>query len=71
MKIWNDVLLGWKVNINDSDRHIIYDNITKIKNPIQKNVTMGNYVWAASYVDMLKDIEIKDNPVLLYRSCVL
>ena len=29
MKIGNDVLLGWKVNIRDSDGHVIYDNITK------------------------------------------
>lgn len=36
MKIGSDVLLGWKVNIRKSDGHIVYDNITKIKNPIQK-----------------------------------
>lgn len=71
MKIGNDVLLGWKVNIRDSDGHIIYDNITKIKNPIQKNVTIGNNVWVASYVDILKGTEIKDNSVLAYRSCIL
>lgn len=71
MKIGNDVLLGWKVNIRDSDGHVIYDNITKIKNPIQKNITIGNHVWIASYVDILKGTEIKDNSVIAYRSCVL
>lgn len=71
MKIGNDVLLGWKVNIRDSDGHIIYDYITKIKNPIQKNITIGNHVWIASYVDILKGTEIKDNYVIAYRSCVL
>lgn len=38
MKMGNDVLLGWKVNIRDSDGHVVYDNITKIKNPIQKDI---------------------------------
>lgn len=71
MKIGNDVLLGWKVNIRDSDGHVIYDDITKIKNPIQKNVIIGNHVWIASYVDILKGTEIKDNSVIAYRSCVL
>ena len=71
MKIGNDVFLGQKVNIRDSDGHVIYDNITKIKNPIQKNVTIGNHVWVASYVDILKGTEIKDNSVIAYRSCVL
>lgn len=71
MKIGNDVLLGWEVNIRDSDGHIVYDNITKIKNPIQKNITIGNHVWIASYVDILKGTEIKDNSVIAYRSCVL
>lgn len=71
MKIGDDVLLGWRVNIRDSDGHIIYDDITKIKNPIQKNVIIGNHVWIASYVDILKGTEIKDNSVIAYRSCVL
>ena len=71
MKIGNDALLGWKVNIRDSDGHIIYDDITKIKNPIQKNVTIGNHVWIAAYVDILKGTEIKDDSVIAYRSCVL
>ena len=71
MRIGNDVLLGWKVNIRDSDGHIIYDNITKVKNPIQKDVTIGNHVWVASCVDILKGTEIRDNSVIAYRSCVL
>ena len=71
MRIGNDVLLGWEVNIRDSDGHVIYDNITKIKNPIQKDVTIGNHVWVASCVDILKGTEIRDNSVIAYRSCVL
>lgn len=71
MKIGNDVLLGWKVNIRDSDGHVIYDNITKIKNPIRKNVTIGNHVWIASYVDILKGTEIMDNSIMDYKSCIL
>ena len=71
LTVGDDVLLGWRVNIRDSDGHSIYDDITKIKNPIQKNITIGNHVWIASYVDILKGTEIKDNSVIAYRSCVL
>lgn len=69
--IGNHVLIGWTVNIRSSDGHHIYDTITKINNPIIKPVTVGNHVWIASNVDILKWSEISDNCVVAYRSCVL
>ena len=45
MKIGDDVILEWKLNIRDSDGHVVYDNITKIKNPIQKDITIKNHIW--------------------------
>ena len=69
--IGNDVLVGWNVNIRSSDGHHIYDTVTKINNPIIKPVTIGNHVWIASNVDILKGSEIADDCIIAYRSCVL
>ena len=69
--IGNDVLIGWNVNIRSSDGHHIYDTVTKLNNPIVKPVTIGNHVWIASNVDILKGSYIPDNCVVAYRSCVL
>ena len=69
--IGNDVLIGWNVNIRNSDGHHIYDTVTKLNNPIVKPVTIGNHVWITSNVDILKGSEIPDNCVVAYRSCVL
>ena len=69
--IGNDVLVGWNVNIRSSDGHHIYDTVNKLNNPIVKPVTIGNHVWIASNVDILKGSYIPDNCVVAYRSCVL
>ena len=69
--IGNDVLVGWNVNIRSSDGHHIYDTVTKLNNPIVKPVTIGNHVWIASNVDILKGSEIADDCIIAYRSCVL
>lgn len=71
MKIGSDALLGCNVNIRDSDGHEIYDIKSNNKNPIQKNIIIGNHVWIASYVDILKGSKILDNSIVAYRSCVL
>lgn len=71
IKIGNNVLLGWNVNIRTGDGHYIYDLTTNIKNPITKSVVIGNHVWIASYVHILKGSVIKDNCVLAYNSCTM
>lgn len=66
--IGSDVLLGWNVNIRDSDGHsIIYrDNIKASLKP----VVIGNHVWLCAYADILKGVSIADDCVIAYRSCV-
>lgn len=32
--------------------------------------TIGEHVWIASYVDVLKGVNIPDGSVIAYRSCV-
>lgn len=64
----NDVLIGWNTSIRDSDGHVImHDSIEK--EPLSP-VQIGNHVWIASEVDILKGVEIPDDCVVEYRSYV-
>lgn len=64
----NDVLIGWNVNIRDSDGHtIIYENSDKVS---ILPVIIGNHVWICAEVDILKGTEIGNNCVIAYRSCI-
>lgn len=71
MEFGNDVLIGWDVKIRDSDGHEIYDLISNKKNEKVKSVMVGNHVWIAANVHILKGTNIKDGSVVAYRSCVL
>ena len=66
--IGDNVLLGWKVNIRDCDGHKIFKN-NEIMN-FDKEVMIGNNVWIAANVDILKGSEIPNNCVIGYNSCI-
>ena len=68
MSFGNEVLVGWNSNFRDSDGHIMTHN--SIEKPFLKPVRIGNHVWIASEVDILKGVEIPDECVVGYRSCV-
>ncbi|MBW9145268.1 acyltransferase [Clostridium sp. CM027] len=69
--IGNDVLLGWGVNIRDSDGHTIFNlNDSNIDENTSKPVVIGDHVWLAAKVDILKGIEIPDDCIVGYNSCV-
>ena len=61
----NDCLLGWNINIRDSDGHKIYPS----KNA-KKNIKIGNHVWICANVNILKNNTIGDNCVVGYNSCL-
>lgn len=63
-----DVLLGWNVNIRDSDGHTIVSDGMRNKNV--KEVKIGNHVWICANVDILKGSDIGNNNVIGYRSLV-
>lgn len=63
----DDVLLGWDINIRDSDGHKIYYSNKKNTN---NDVIIGNHVWVCSYVDILKGTFIGNDCVVGYRSLV-
>lgn len=67
----NNVLLGWSVNVRDSDGHLVYDlNEKKSEKKTVESVNIGNHVWVAAKVDILKGVEIPNDCVVGYNSCV-
>lgn len=70
MKFGDDILLGWNVNIRDSDGHEIIYNTPNAKIKDSK-VSIGNHVWICANTDILKGTKIGDDCVVAYRSCVL
>lgn len=68
IKIGEDCLLGWNVNIRDSDNHSVLVNGEK--KVTDKAVNIGNHVWLCSYVDILKGVQIPDNCIVGYRACI-
>lgn len=61
-------LLGWNVNVLDTDGHTLLKNGEQC--PTDRMVFIGDHVWLASYVDILKGVSIPSNCVIGYRSCV-
>lgn len=64
----DNCLLGWNVNVRDSDGHTIILN--GIEQASLKSVKIGRDVWIAANVDILKGVTIGDANVIGYRSCV-
>lgn len=69
--IEDDVLLGWGVNIRDSDGHEIYNlnNPDLITNE-PESVRIGTHTWLASNVDVLKGATIPSDCIVGYNSFV-
>ena len=67
----DDVLLGWNINVRDSDGHEIRAMQTGQCKENCKPVWVGDQVWIASHVDLLKGAVVPNHSVVAYRSCVL
>lgn len=69
MKFGDDVLLGWNINIRDTDGHQIFsDGVGSI---LQKEILIGNHVWICSYSDLLKGCKVGNDSVIAWKSLVL
>lgn len=65
----NDCLLGWECTIIDGDGHRIVNNECFATNPPEE-ITIGNHIWIASNVTILKGTIICDNSVVSAHSCI-
>lgn len=62
-----DALLGWNVFVRDGDGHNISENGQE--NSSSKSVKIGDHVWIASFVDILKGVTTGNDCVIACRSC--
>ncbi|HFI0680217.1 TPA: acyltransferase [Streptococcus suis] len=69
--IGDNSLLGWNVVIRDSDGHPISDiNNSEVQINLPTGVFIGEHVWIASHVTLLKGSLISSNSVVGYNSCI-
>ncbi|MGD0279556.1 MAG: acyltransferase [Smithella sp.] len=68
VELGDDITVGWNVNILDSDNHtVISPQGLKVG---MRDIKIGNHVWIAAQVDILKGSCVCDNSVIAYRSLV-
>lgn len=71
IEIGEDCQFSYGIKIRASDGHAIYDNTTKeILNKPSKGIKIGNHVWLAADVVLLKDTKLSDNTIVGAKSLV-
>lgn len=65
----DDCVLGWNINIRDTDGHKIMSEDGMLINP-PKDVVIGNHVWIGQDVSILKGSVIPDNSVLAMKGLI-
>jgi acetyltransferase-like isoleucine patch superfamily enzyme len=68
--IGKNTLIGYNVEILDSDFHEINPNNRKTGNPKSEKIIIGNNVWLGSNVKVLKGVRIGDNTIISSGSIV-
>lgn len=63
IKFGNNVLMGWDITIIDEDGHKIYDSDGKHINE-RKSISIGNDVWIAKGVTLLKGTELPNRSIV-------
>lgn len=67
--IGNDVMLGWNVEMLDSDNHhILY--LGEEERSMFGKIHIGDHVWIAAYSHLLKGSGLPNGTVVAYRSLV-
>lgn len=68
--IGQDCMLSNNIIIRTSDSHSIIENESKKRINHAKDISIGNHVWIAAWVRILKGSEIKDNSIIALGSIV-
>lgn len=72
--IGNNCSFGWNVEIRDSDGHRLIDlssNESDFKTGKETYVHIGEHVWLAGNIKIMKNVNIPNNSVVAYNSCVI
>lgn len=68
--IGKDCLFAYDIDLRTGDSHSIVDSITYERINFAQNISIGNHVWIASHVSVLKGVHISDNSVVATRAVV-
>lgn len=71
ISIGKSVLLGWNVNIRDSDGETHKIFVNGIEHLNKKAIDIGNHVWICANSSVLKGASLGDDSVVAYNSCVV
>ena len=68
--IGKDCMFAYGIDVRTGDSHSIIDSISKKRINYAQDVFIGNHVWIASHVSILKGVHIPDNSVVATRAVV-
>lgn len=70
IEIGYDCMLAQKIDVRTGDSHSIIDIVTKKRINFAKNVVIGDHVWIASDVKVLKGVSIGSHSIIATGSIV-
>lgn len=68
--IGKDCMFAYDIDLRTGDSHSIIDCATNKRLNYAQNIIIGNHVWIASHVSILKGVRISDNSIVATRSVV-
>lgn len=63
-------MFAYDIDLRTGDSHSIIDAHTQKRINYAQNIEIGNHVWIASHVSILKGVRISDNSVVATRAVV-
>ena len=68
--IGKDCMFAYNIHLRTGDSHSIIDSISNQRINYAQSIIIGNHVWVASHVSILKGVHIADNSVIATRAVV-
>ena len=68
--IGEDCMFAYDIDLRTGDSHSIIDSETNERINFAQNIVIGNHVWIASHVSILKGVCLLDNTIVATRSVV-
>ncbi|MFT4202894.1 MAG: acyltransferase [Chitinophagaceae bacterium] len=68
--IGKDCMFAYNIDLRTGDSHSIIDSLTNERVNYAQNINIGNHVWLAPHVSILKGVHIADNSVVATRAVV-
>lgn len=70
INIGKDCMFAYDIDLRTGDSHSIINSLTNERINYARNINIGNHVWVASHISILKGVHISDNSVVATRAVV-